>query len=281
MKTDLEDALVPLEWAAVQMQVFRERFADWQRSRPYELVMEPNPNAPEIQFLVAYRRKPLDPLMHADACAITHSIKAALDILWMLVLRRHGFEPGRDTSFPVKRNAAEFEAAAEMLKSKYRCTGDELAAVKRTKAYKGGDDWLYPLHQLATQPGHYRLLIVKPVIDAARIGNTEGTFLYPMPLTAQDKCILAGIPARARFRPTYGNIGLGSELFLEELSLLKSGTPANTALDRFAGTVRGIIDDFPLCLSCCANAQQDTVGWVRCCAFAQHDRIRRESSRQF
>ncbi|HLY05498.1 MAG TPA: hypothetical protein VKR31_07105 [Rhizomicrobium sp.] len=245
MKADLEEALVPLQWAEAQIQTFRERFAAWQRSRPYELVMEPNPNAPEIQFLVAYRRKPLDPLMIGDAGAIINSIRAALDVLWMLILRRHGFEPGRDMAFPVKRNAAEFEAAAEALKSKYRCSDGELSAVKRTRAYRGGNDFLYPLHQLAIQPRHYRLLIVKPAVDRAQIEKLEGAFLYPTPLNAQEKSILAGIPARARFRPSYGNVLLGSEAFLDEPALLKAETTANLALVRFAGTVREIVESFP------------------------------------
>ena len=245
MKADLEEALVPLQWAEMQIPVFRERFTAWQRSRPYDLVMEPNPNAPEIQFLVAYRRKPLDPLMIGDAGAIINVIRAALDVFWMLILRRHGFEPGRDTAFPVKRNAAEFEAAADVLKSKYGCGDEERAAVKRARAYKGGDEYLYSLHQLAIQPRHYRLLIVRPTVERAQIEKLEGAFLYPTPLTAQDKSILAGVPARARFRPTYANVLLGSDLFLDEPALLKAETTAAVALERFAGTVRAIIETFP------------------------------------
>ena len=245
MTPDLADALVPLSWAEAQIPVFRERFTAWQRSRPYELVLEPNPNAPEIQFLVAWRRKPLDPLMIGDACAIIASVRSALDILWVLVLRRRGIEAGRDAGFPVKRTAADFEAAAEALKVKHGGNAAEVAAVKRAKAYKGGDDVLYPLHQLCAQPRHHRLLVVRPAIDTAQIARIEGAFLYPTPLTGQDKSILAGVPVWARFRPTYANVGLTSEVFLDEPGFLKAGKPAVLMLDAFVSTVRGIIENFP------------------------------------
>jgi len=245
MAPDLGDALVPLNWADAQIAVFRERLGAWQRTRPYELVMERNPNAPEIQFLAAYQKKPIDPLLVGDTRAIINSIGAALDILWMLILRRHDVEPGRDSSFPVKRSVADFEAAADVLKRKYGCTDEELAAVKRSKAYKGGDDFLYPLHQLDSQPWHYRLLLTKPTVDAGLIGRTEGAFLYPTPLTGQHKSILAGIPSRARFRPTYSNVALASEVFLDEPAFLKPDMPAALVLDRASRTVRAIVEKFP------------------------------------
>jgi hypothetical protein len=116
---------------------------------------------------------------------------------------------------------------------------------KRCKAYKGGNELLYAMHQLELPRRQARLLVVQPSIDSARIAAVEGSFPYPAPLTGYEKSILAGIPARARFRPTYANVLLSSEVFLNEPGCLAPDKPAARVLESFAAAVRGIIETFP------------------------------------
>ena len=81
MKADLEDALVPVKWAQAHMPVLQERFLAWQRTYPYKIVAEPDPNRGDRELLVAYLEKPLDPLIVGDVGAIINSVRTGLDLM--------------------------------------------------------------------------------------------------------------------------------------------------------------------------------------------------------
>lgn len=244
MKADLEDALVPVKWAKAQIPVFRDRFITWQRSYPYELVMEPDPSDSEWEFIVAYLRKPIDPMMIGDAGAIINSTRTALDILWMLVIERHGKKPKENTAFPIRDCATEFEASADMLKSKYGGTDDEVAAIERARAYKGGNNHLYPLHHLDIQRKHHRLLVLEPDIESTMLMAFNG-HLYTNLRRLNDKTITHRIPTRFRFRPSPGNTLITGQVFLNEPAFLLGKQPAHLVLGWFVDTVTAIIKNFP------------------------------------
>jgi hypothetical protein len=81
MRDDLEDVLVPVIWAKAQIPIFQDRLLTWQRSYPYEIVAEPDPDHPNRELLTAYLKKPLDPLIIGDIGAAINSIRTGLDLL--------------------------------------------------------------------------------------------------------------------------------------------------------------------------------------------------------
>lgn len=90
----------------------------------------------------------MDPLVVGDVGAIINSARTALDILMFAVLSRQRKEPKGNTHFPIYSKTADFLAAVDMIESKKRINVSEASAIKKTRAYRGGDPFLYPLHRL-------------------------------------------------------------------------------------------------------------------------------------
>jgi hypothetical protein len=157
MKADLDDALVPVKWAEAQIPILQERLSAWQRTYPYEIVAEPDPDGADRELLVAYLKKPLDPLIVGDVGAMVNSIRTGLNLV-----ARHGVIPSRAPDFPISKTPTDFLAAVEKLKSKNWISPIEAAVIKRTKAYDGGDGMLFHIGKLDNLRKHQRLLTVEP-----------------------------------------------------------------------------------------------------------------------
>jgi hypothetical protein len=113
MRTDLEDALVPVKWAEAQIPVLQRRIEAWHRTDPYRIVLEEYPDKPDWELLVAYPDKPLDHLIVGDVGAIISSVRTALNLLLSAVIARHGIQPERAPDFPISKTAADFEGAVK------------------------------------------------------------------------------------------------------------------------------------------------------------------------
>ena len=97
MPNDLLDAQAAVDWAIAQIPILQERFLAWQRNRPYELVVEPDPD-PGYEILVAHQKRPVDPLVIDDAGAIINSARSSLDLLAATLAARNGVKPRPDAS---------------------------------------------------------------------------------------------------------------------------------------------------------------------------------------
>lgn len=243
MRADLADAAAAVDWANAHIPVLQERFVTWQRRGPYELVMEPDPNDTKWEFLVAYLRVPLDPMILGDVGAIINSIRTSLDLLMSAVLTANGIKPNSSAHFPIRKHAADFLAAIKVMEDKKWITAREAAAIKKQKAYEGGPTPWYKIHQLDILRKHERLLVVEPTVNQSMITLLGGAS-YAYRRAMQDKAILYRIPAK-RFRPTKGNTLLAADIFFNEPALGITHEPAIFALRTFAAGVRGYIDKFP------------------------------------
>jgi hypothetical protein len=222
MRDDLRGSWNAVQWADAHIPVLRERFISWQRRNPYELVMEVDPKNADWEFMVAYLRAPLD--MSA-------------------LLTGNGHKPNSSAHFPIRKNAADFKDAVDVLKKKGWIRAREAAAIKRTKAYLGGDKLIYLLHQLDIARKHERLLLVDPTIEAVQITLLGGAS-FAHHRTLDDKTILYRLPA-GRFRPSQGNTLLAAQIFFNEPSLLKTKQPADLLLQNFVFRVRALIEAMP------------------------------------
>ena len=243
MRDDLLEARNALRWAETHIPELQQRFIAWQRLYPYELVMEPDPKDVQWEFMVAYLRAPLDPLIIGDVGAILNSMRTALDILMFAVLARHRKKPKGKTHFPICSRAADFLAAVNMLESKKRIVAIEATAIKNTQAYRGGDPSLYAIHQLDILRKHTRLLVIEPSIEAVQI-FIQNSASYIHRRVMDDKTILYRLPY-GRFRPTEGNTLAAAQIFLNEPALLTAKQPTMDVLRTFAARVRRLIEEFP------------------------------------
>ena len=242
MRDDLREAWDVVRWAETHIPVLQERFISWQGRGAYELVMEPDPDDLDWEFLVAYPKE-VDSLILGDIGAVINSIRTSLDILMFAVLARHRPKPNGKTHFPIYATDTQFLDAVNVLEANQRISSVEAAAIKKTKAYRGGDKLLYPLHQLDILRKHIRFLEVEPVINSAHVTVLD-SHLYVHHSTLDDKTILYRFPAR-RFRPAKGNTSVAAEIFFNEPALLQTKQPAIHVLRNFGFRVRALIEDFP------------------------------------
>ena len=243
MRDDLRGALDAVRWAEAHIPALQQRFEFWQRRDPYEIVVEPDPDDAKWEFLAAYLRTPIDSLITGDVGAIINAARTALDILMFSVLSRHRVKPRGNTHFPIFTASSDFLSRVNMLETKKRITAAEATAIKSTKAYRGGDAFLYPIHHLDIMRKHMRLLIVQPLLEKARL-TVLGAASFSYYRVMQDKTIFYRLPARS-FRPTKGNTFLTAEIFFDEPTLLATKQPAIGVLRNFTNRARALIEDFP------------------------------------
>lgn len=244
MKRDLEDALVPVEWAQAQIPVLQDRFLSWQRSYPYKLVCEPEPTRPDRELLIAYLQKPLDPLIIGDVGAIINSVRTGLDLMMVAIVARHGVAPERAPSFPIREKPSDFFERVAQLRADKWISADEAAAVERTKAYDGGDHVLWHIAKLDNLRKHQRLLFVEPLptqLDLTSVPYAERLMLHSH---AQNRSSLYRIPAGS-FRPTRGNTSLGAEIFLNETDSGVGMRSGMVAVRAYVDRVSALIESFP------------------------------------
>jgi hypothetical protein len=243
MRDDLTHALAVVAWADAHIPVMQERFIAWKRSGPYNVDVEPDPRDADWELLVAYLGVPLDSLIQGDVGAIINSMRTALDIPMSALLAGQGIEPNRKVYFPIRRTEADFLAAITVLEGKKWITPGEATAIKRAKAYKGGDDVFFPVHQLDILRKHERLLTVGPTIRQAHL-TAYGPEFELILQHMDDKTILFRFP-KGRFRPTKGNNQVSAEIILDEAALGIAHKPAIPTLRVFTAKIRTFIKNFP------------------------------------
>lgn len=244
MKAYLEDALVPVKWAEAQIPILQERLSAWQRSYPYKIVTEPAPYPPDRDLLVAYLEKPLDPLIVGDVGAIINSVRTSLDLMMAAVIARNNVVPNRAPNFPIHKKRNDFLAAVKRLETEYGVSPAEIAYIKRTKAYDGGDHVLWHIGTLDNLRKHQRLLTVEPIPSQTQITHFSWADRLMLHSPSQNRTVLYRIPAGA-FCPTKGNTNVGAEIFLNETPAGVGTHPAVVALRAYASRVDALIRDFP------------------------------------
>jgi hypothetical protein len=237
MQRDLEDALVPVKWAEAQIPALQQRLINWNRTGPYEVIVEPDPQRPDRELLVARLKKPLDPIIIGDVGAIINSVMTGLDLMMATVVSRHGIVPKRAPNFPVRTKSADFYDAVDELEAKQWISAAEAAAIKRTKAYDGGDHVLVHIRDLDNLRKHQRMLVVEPIptqVDITQIYMVERVMEHSH---AQNETKLYRIPVGS-FRPTKSNTNLTAEIFLNETAPIWS-TPSPCCCSRLCRASKG------------------------------------------
>jgi len=144
MRDDLTAAEASANWAEAQIPDLQERFLAWQRSRPYEIVMETDPHTAE-QLLVARRKIPLDPLISPQVGCIINSARSSLDLLAAALACRNGVKPSATTHFPFYASHQDFIDPLKGIVCKKWLSTAEKATFKSIAPYDGGDEVLWTL----------------------------------------------------------------------------------------------------------------------------------------
>ena len=248
MKADLEDALVPVKWAEAQIPILQQRLIEWNRSGPYRIFVEPDPQQPNWELLIAKLEKPLDPLIIGDVGAVINSVRTALNLLIAAVVARHGTIPSRAPDFPIAKKPADFLAAVEKLKTEHGLTAVEAKIIERTKAYSdvfpGGDHLIWHIGKLDNLRKHQRLIHVEPIPTEVNLTQIYMVQRIMEHSHAQNKTKLYRIP-NGSFHATKGNTNLTAEIFLNETATGIGVRPAVVGLRVYCSRVRSFILSFP------------------------------------
>jgi hypothetical protein len=219
MRDDLLDAQASVDWAIAQIPILQERFSTWQRTRPYELIVEPDPD-PGYELLVACQVLPVDPLISAEAGAIINSARSALDLLAAALATRNGVKPSHEAHFPVFRSEQDMIYPLEGIEGKKWLSKSERETIKALRPYQGGDVLLWALHQLDILRKHERLIMMQPGISSAWVARFPG--LQGVRRTSvhfDEKTPLWRFPIGS-FRPTPGNANVTPEISFTEAAAL-------------------------------------------------------------
>jgi hypothetical protein len=121
----------------------------------------------------------------------------------------------------------------------------ERATIKALKPYQGGDELLWPLHQLDILRKHERLITMQPEIGTSWVARFPG--LQGVRRTSvhfEEKTALWRFPVGS-FRPTPGNANVAPEIsFTEAAALGAVREPVIPTLRKLAERVAGIITMF-------------------------------------
>jgi hypothetical protein len=244
MRADLLDAQAAIDWAVAQIPILQERFLSWQRSRPYELIVEPDPDA-AYELLTAFQKTPIDPLISAEAGAIVNSARSGLDLLAAALAVRNGVKPSAETHFPIFWSVLDMIDPLMGLEHKKWLSQSERATIKALEPYKGGDAVIWSLHHLDVTRKHERLIAVQPGLSEAWIARFPGVQgVKRTSVHFDQKTPIFRFPA-GTFHPTPGNSNVTAEIsFTEAAALGVVRKPVVPTLREFAERVGEIIKLF-------------------------------------
>jgi hypothetical protein len=247
MRDDLVDAQASVDWAKAQIPILKQRFVAWERSGPYAVVVEPDPDTRE-NLVTIRRTRPADLSFNVEAGIIIHAIRSALDLLAAALAIRNGVVPNRNTHFPIFRTIDGFNDETRGIDSakckKWLREADRLT-IKALKPYGGGDEFLYPFDHLDSMRKHERLVTIVPIIRSFAISKWGGPpGGAPVWEGDHDKAVLFRAPFDVRPRITKSNPTLAFAIVLNEAASLAGKKDTVVALTRYATRVSEIISMF-------------------------------------
>jgi hypothetical protein len=244
MRDDLLDAHSCIDWALSQIQTLQNRLKAWHSQRPYHVAQEIDAQTGD-HLIVAHLMRPLDPIVPVEVGLIINAIRTALDLLTAALARRNGQNPSADTHFPVFASDQCMIDPLTGIEGKKWLSTRERAVIKALKPYPGGDDTIWPLHQLDVRRKHYRLVEARPGVHGLFWNGPRGRMLVIgsrgiEPL--EDKTIL--YRSAEPFDMTEGENYIASFVVFNEPEIGLVDEEVTETLRRFAARVNAIIKLF-------------------------------------
>jgi len=173
-----------LQWAEKRLReldVFLHSF----RSHPQPFVIKEDPETKWKLYCLA-SDPVIDPAIPLLAGDILQSLRSALDYLANALVVANGKEPTTDTSFPISKKtplADGYESAFTR-----KVTGmrqDAIDLIESIKPYKGGNPYLWPIHELNNRDKHRLLFTVGAYLE--HFGLVQHIDATNMPLEQMER----------------------------------------------------------------------------------------------
>ncbi len=151
--------LLKLQWAEKRLRELDDILAAY-RSQPQPIVIELDAN----EHFLLYRLKD-DPVIQSDipllAGDILQGLRSALDYLAYALVIANGKKPTRDTCFPISEKTTLADGYEASFARKVAGVRQEaINVIKRIQPYKGGNPYLWPVHELNNRDKHRLLFTV-------------------------------------------------------------------------------------------------------------------------
>lgn len=160
MRPDLLEAQASIDWPFSQFVNFNDRLEAWLKVSVRIEIRDVPPPATHNP-IVAVETELLPLAFSVEAGAYINAIRSSLDILAMVLVRRHGLAiPEDKVSFPFFRSKEAFEKQKGGLLLQHLPASDR-ALIENLKPYPEGNPDLWALHNLDNLRKHRRLLDVR------------------------------------------------------------------------------------------------------------------------
>jgi hypothetical protein len=204
MRPDLLEAQASVDWPMSQLLDLSKRMDEWLK-RSVTIEIKDLPPPADSNLIVAVENELLPLFFQTEVGAYINSIRSSLDILAMVLVKRHNILIREDrVYFPITKSKEDFErvgsTAQQFLKG---LPAVDQALIADLKPYQGGNEALWTLHHLDIVRKHRRLLNAR---------------LNPIHMS------MAGTLAEGDFTPLGGDgsIQVGAETVL---GMIKKGVP--------------------------------------------------------
>ena len=179
MRPDLLEAQACVDWPMSQLGDLSKRLEEWlARGVTIEIKELPPPAVSNLITAVENELLPLH--FQAEVGAYINSIRSSLDVLAMVLVKRHNLQIREDrVFFPIARSKEEFErpggAAQKFLEGLPEL---ERKLMNHLQPYQGGNPALWALHHLDIVRKHRRLLNarLRPIHMSIQGTLAEGDF---------------------------------------------------------------------------------------------------------
>jgi len=241
MRADLQDAYGAIDWTNSQLPLIEQEIESWRRLPPYEIVAEDDPAIGKKLLRLRITRQ-LPPTLNAAVGACINSLRTSLDLLASALAIRNGKRPSSSRHFPFAQTAADFMDPDTVSKRKKWLTSADLARIEAAKPYRGGDDFLYALHQLDILRKHERLMRMEVFLtqlsmdQAAADQGFERVFPWP---SFEENALIG----RTSLDATSHDLQLEISVLFNETSFFPA-QPVIPLLRQLRGTAHSVVQRF-------------------------------------
>jgi hypothetical protein len=212
MRADLLEAQACVDWPMSQFPGFSKRLDEW-LERGVTIETKELPPPAESNLIVAIENELLPLRFQAEVGAYINSIRSSLDVLAMVLVKRHNLRIREDrVFFPISKSKEDFERVGSGAQRFLEGLPElDRRLMGHLKPYQGGNDALWALHHLDIVRKHRRLLNAR---------------LRPIHMSIQ------GTLAEGDFTPLggEGSIQVGAETVL---GMIRKGVPPIAVRTRF------------------------------------------------
>jgi hypothetical protein len=155
----IDPVLLKLQWADKRLRELDALLHAFS-SHPQPIVIERDSQTGELLYRLA-NDPVIDPAIPLLAGEVMQSLRSSLDYLACALVVANGNQPHRGTYFPISENAPGSKGYDDSFAGKVRGIHENaIRIINRVKPYKGGNHFLWAVHELNSREKHRLLFTV-------------------------------------------------------------------------------------------------------------------------